>query len=102
MTRTHPYAADSRDAVLQYVEHHGLTSGDPVDRQHLADWCSQFVRPGLKTVTIPQRVTIMTTNLRSRRTNNPSRAGKDDVFFKESDGQLRMYDPSRDPKPIYP
>ena len=76
-----------------------LKPGESFTRQQAIDWFTRHY-PEIKTRTIELHLIRLSTNAPSR-IYHRVKPHKDDVFFQLDGGLYRLYDPARDPAPIY-
>ena len=95
------YFQSARTLLREFVLKQHISKGQMISRQEILTYFSANF-PKLKTSTINAHIIMMTTNAPSRTYYNLRADGEDDLFFQVDRSRLRLYEPERDPAPIYP
>lgn len=85
--------------MREMVEAFELQPGEEFSRTQAIDWFeSNF--PRIKKATVAAHLTRLSINAPSR-IHHSARPEEDDLFFQIDSSRFRLYDPERDPSPIY-
>lgn len=93
------YEKPTRELMKDFAASN-MTPGNRIQRDDIRSWFTKNY-PKIKPGTIDAHITKMTTNAASRPHYHASPDGIDDLFFQLPDRSLRLYDPEKDPAPIY-
>ena len=86
--------------LLDFVESKNLQADDVFTRDDVLAWFETNY-PKLKKNSIQCHLIKLSTNLPSRVHYKADPLGSDDIFFRITPSTFRLYDPTRDPAPIY-
>lgn len=78
----------------------GLKPGEILQREKVLQWFQDHY-PKIKEATIQAHLSKMSTNVSSRIHYNANPNGEDDLFFRIDPSRYRLYEPEKDPPPIY-
>lgn len=93
------YSQSTRDLLTRFAS--GLQPGQTFTSKEVFDWF-KIDWPRISKGTIRATLTALSTNHHSR-VHHPVRPGPThDIFFRIDRGKYRLWNPSSDPKPIYP
>lgn len=92
------YDAPTWMLMKRMVDDLPITKGDVVTRQKITHWFQENY-PLINTSTVRAHLRRMSTNVESRVNHNASSA--DDLFYQIDRERFRLYEPDRDPAPIY-
>ena len=82
------------------VEDLGVEPGEMIERDQVYAWFAENY-PKVKDATISAYLLKMSTNAPSRIHYNVDASGDDDLLYRIDSQRFRLYDPARDPTPIY-
>ena len=94
------YSKSTKALMRDMVTELGLKPGDILQRQQVLSWF-RAKYPKIKTGTVSCHVTRMSTNAPSRIHWGVRSGGDDDLFYQLDPERYRLYEPDRDPPPIY-
>lgn len=77
-----------------------LKAGDVLQRETIFEWFNKRY-PKLKESTLQAHLIRLSTNLRTRYHYGANPNGDDDLFYRIDPNRFRLYDPTKDPAPIY-
>ncbi|HEX8681926.1 MAG TPA: hypothetical protein VF707_06410 [Ardenticatenaceae bacterium] len=77
-----------------------LEKGQPIKREQVLAWFRANY-PKIKPGTVTAHLTRLSTNAPSRIHYNAKASGEDDLFYQMDGNTYRLYEPDRDPSPIY-
>jgi hypothetical protein len=78
----------------------GLKPGEVLQRETIFEWFNKRY-PKIKESTLQAHLIRLSTNLRSRCHYGANPNGDDDLFYRIDPDRFRLYEPSKDPDPIY-
>ena len=85
--------------MQEMVDEIGLQKGEILSRDRVVSWFARRY-PKIKKATISAHLLRMSTNAPSR-VHYHGKPGDDDLFFQIDSSRFRLYDPEKDPTPIY-
>lgn len=94
------YDRPVRELMKDAAEELGATKDRPVQRQGFIDWFKEKY-PRVKKGTISAHLLKMSVNAPSRIHYNVREDGSDDLLFQIGPQRFRLYDPEKDPTPVY-
>lgn len=86
--------------LLDFVEMSHLRPGEPFTREEVFQWFETNY-PKLKKNSIQCHLIKLSTNLPSRVHYKADPFGRDDIFYRINTNTYRLYEPGKDPAPVY-
>jgi len=94
------YDKPVRLLLKDMVTDQNIAEGQIITRDQVLSWFASNY-PKIKSSTISAHLIKMSTNAKSRIHYNVNPAGEDDLFYQIDGKRFRLYDPQKDPVPIY-